>query len=314
MRNEPTTVAHESATAPPRKRYRSWLYLAMHGPENHVWGLTVCTDYRMACLILSGQDHGDILIVSPDEGARVRQFLSTGKPWDECPDAGHDGISGFRYRQAGEVLTDNFAPSGRRGNRRSTAASDTTIGATGRPSRTYSARRCRWSNRALLGRVGRMQLPLNPRAGFVAEVPPPAPYPEFPSDPLGRVRWAEEAPLRSVGAKALLMVLARMAHADGAAWPSVATLAQRVSMSRRGVQKALRSLTERGWLAVGNTRAEIVAVLAESAARKAVRRMLRPPAGQRGVVRAVRLRPMGGRTQFAGGELSSPISTKRRTK
>ena len=105
-----------------------------------------------------------------------------------------------------------------------------------------------------------MQIPLDPRAGFVAEVPRTAPYPDFPADPLGRIRWAEEAPIlgkrkgegRGVGtgAKVVLIVLAHRANAEGCAWPSVATLASWCSLSRRGVHGALSALAGRGWVAV----------------------------------------------------------------
>ena len=63
-----------------RRRFRGWIYVAMHGPENDVRGLTVCTDYARACMALGGwrDDEGDILLIAPGEGARVRTFIAGG--------------------------------------------------------------------------------------------------------------------------------------------------------------------------------------------------------------------------------------------
>ena len=79
-----------------------------------------------------------------------------------------------------------------------------------------------------------------PAAGFLAEAELPGPYPAFPSDTLGRLRWAEDAPLRNAPAKHVLLLLAHRADAEGAAWPSTESLSRWSGLSRRGAQLALR--------------------------------------------------------------------------
>ena len=94
-----------------------------------------------------------------------------------------------------------------------------------------------------------MQKPLPPAAGFVQAVPDAEPYPPFPRDTLGRLRWAEDATIGNLAAKATLIVLAHHADkADGKAWPATVTLAGWLDMTPRGVRKALRFLARGGWL------------------------------------------------------------------
>ena len=78
MQNDNTAIAQPSAT---RKRYRGWIYICMHGPEDDVWGLTVCDDFVSACLYLTRQPDGDILCIAPDEGAKARRYLEGCAPW-----------------------------------------------------------------------------------------------------------------------------------------------------------------------------------------------------------------------------------------
>ena len=99
-----------------------------------------------------------------------------------------------------------------------------------------------------------MQKPLPPAAGFVQAVPDAGTYPPLPRDTLGRLRWAEEAPLRNAPAKHVLLLLAHRADTDGAAWPSTDSLSHWSGLSRRGAQLALRWLHQQGWLATFSRR------------------------------------------------------------
>lgn len=90
---------------------------------------------------------------------------------------------------------------------------------------------------------------LDPRAGFVAALEG-APFPSFPADPLGRIRWAEEAPIRGTGAKTVLIILAHRADKSGKAWPTVESLARWAGASRRTTIEAIRRLEDDGWLTV----------------------------------------------------------------
>ena len=93
------------------------------------------------------------------------------------------------------------------------------------------------------------QRAMPPAAGFVQAVPDAEPYARFPGDTLGRLRWAEDATIGNLAAKATLIVLAHHADkADGKAWPATATLAGWLDVTPRGVRKALRSLARMGWL------------------------------------------------------------------
>ena len=80
--NYPIALPGATSTTPQRerRRFRGWIYVAMHGPENDVRGLTVCTDYARACIVLGGWPNaeGDILLIAPGEGARVRAFMAGG--------------------------------------------------------------------------------------------------------------------------------------------------------------------------------------------------------------------------------------------
>ena len=71
----------------PRKatRFRGQLYMAQHGPDEAIRGLTVCVDYAMACLVLAGAADGDIWLVAPDEGAPLRAYLAGGAAPLRCP-------------------------------------------------------------------------------------------------------------------------------------------------------------------------------------------------------------------------------------
>ena len=91
------------------------------------------------------------------------------------------------------------------------------------------------------------QRPFDPAAGFVAPVDG-EPYPLFPAKPLDRIRWAQDAPVRSTPAKLLLIVLAHRADRSGRAWPAVDSLARWGSMGRRTVFDGLDFLEDHGWL------------------------------------------------------------------
>ncbi len=85
-------------------------------------------------------------------------------------------------------------------------------------------------------------------AGYLASVLA-EPYPPFPGDPLGRISWAEGAPLRNaVAAKCVLIILARRADKTGKAWPGIDSLAHWAGLSVRSAQTALRTLEGRRWL------------------------------------------------------------------
>ena len=90
--------------------------------------------------------------------------------------------------------------------------------------------------------------PFPPASGFVQAVPDADPYPAFPTDTLGRLRWAEEAPIRNATAKHVLLVLAHRADTDGKAWPALDTLADWCGLTPRGARKALQWLQRRGWV------------------------------------------------------------------
>ena len=66
-------------------RFRGTLFLAQHGSDDAIRGLTVCVDYAMACLALAGAQDGDIWIVGPDEGAPLRAYLAGSPPPLTCP-------------------------------------------------------------------------------------------------------------------------------------------------------------------------------------------------------------------------------------
>ena len=70
----------------PRKatRFRGTLFLAQHGPDDAIRGLTVCTDFAGACIALAGAPDGDIWIVGPDEGAPLRAYLAGSPPPLAC--------------------------------------------------------------------------------------------------------------------------------------------------------------------------------------------------------------------------------------
>lgn len=85
-----------------RPRYRGWLYIAQHGPDEAIRGLAVCVDYASACLSLAGVDRGDIWLVHPDEGEPLRKYLAGGPPPLRCPMRAHpDQIIAYAARVAG---------------------------------------------------------------------------------------------------------------------------------------------------------------------------------------------------------------------
>ena len=93
------------------------------------------------------------------------------------------------------------------------------------------------------------QRPFPPRVGFVGEVEP-EPHGAFPTDVLGRIRWAMSAPVESPPAKTVAMILAVFADRDGKAWPSLETIAKCASLSRRAAINAVNRLEDDGWLTV----------------------------------------------------------------
>ena len=73
MQAQYTTIPPPGAT---RARFRGWLYMAQHGPDDAIRGATVCVDYLMACLALAGWPEGDVWLVAPDEGKPLRRYLA----------------------------------------------------------------------------------------------------------------------------------------------------------------------------------------------------------------------------------------------
>ena len=86
MRKDPNTIAPPGAT---RARFRGRLFLAQHGPDHAIRGLTVCVDYAMACLALAGAADGDIWLVAPDQGGPLRKYLAGAAAPLRCPMARH---------------------------------------------------------------------------------------------------------------------------------------------------------------------------------------------------------------------------------
>ena len=84
-------MQHPFTKSHPRKatRFRGWLYMAQHGPDEAIRGLTVCVDYAMACLALAGAADGDIWLVGPNEGKPLRRYLAGSPPPLACPMARH---------------------------------------------------------------------------------------------------------------------------------------------------------------------------------------------------------------------------------
>ena len=76
------------------------------------------------------------------------------------------------------------------------------------------------------------------------------PYPIFPKKPVARIRWAMKAPIAHTSGKAVLMILAIHADEQGKAWPSLATIAECGSMTRRTTISAVKRLAERGWITI----------------------------------------------------------------
>ena len=82
MRDELNTIPPPGAT---RARFRGRLFLAQHGPDEAIRGLTVCVDYAMACLALAGAADGDIWLVGPNEGTPLRRYLAGSPAPLRCP-------------------------------------------------------------------------------------------------------------------------------------------------------------------------------------------------------------------------------------
>ena len=76
------------------------------------------------------------------------------------------------------------------------------------------------------------------------------PYPIFPEKPIARIRWAMKAPIAHTSGKAVLIILAIHADEQGKAWPSLATITECGSMTRRTAISAVKRLAERGWITV----------------------------------------------------------------
>jgi len=66
------------------RRCRGRLFIALHGPDDAIRGVTVCTDFAMACLALAGALEGDVIAIPPDEGAPLRKYLAGGPPPLPC--------------------------------------------------------------------------------------------------------------------------------------------------------------------------------------------------------------------------------------
>ena len=96
--------------------------------------------------------------------------------------------------------------------------------------------------------AAKRQIPLDPRAGFIGEVPTGR-YPAFPATPLKRLRWAMEAPIKSPAGKVVLIVVSYHANDTGRAWPAIETIAAEASIGRRTAFRAVDALEERGWIA-----------------------------------------------------------------
>ena len=60
------------------RRYRGWLYVALHGPMHEVRAATIATDWLSACLVLADEADGDIAFCAPGEGAPLRHCLAGG--------------------------------------------------------------------------------------------------------------------------------------------------------------------------------------------------------------------------------------------
>ena len=67
------------------RRYRGTIFAALHGPDDHIRGVTVAADFAMACLALADAREGEIWVIPPDEGAPLRRFLAGGPPPLRCP-------------------------------------------------------------------------------------------------------------------------------------------------------------------------------------------------------------------------------------
>lgn len=75
----------KTAPGATRSRYRGRLYVALHGPGHAIRGVTVATDFAMACLFLAGEAEGSIMAVPPNEGGPLRKFLAGGPAPLRCP-------------------------------------------------------------------------------------------------------------------------------------------------------------------------------------------------------------------------------------
>ena len=62
------------------RRFRGWLYLATHGPDDSVRAVTVATSWSAACAALAGWPDGDIVFVAPGDGRSLRKYLADGPP------------------------------------------------------------------------------------------------------------------------------------------------------------------------------------------------------------------------------------------
>ena len=69
-----------SAPRTTARRFRGWLYLATHGPDDSVRAVTVATSWSAACAALAGWPDGDIVFVAPGDGRSLRKYLADGPP------------------------------------------------------------------------------------------------------------------------------------------------------------------------------------------------------------------------------------------
>ena len=80
-------MAKTVTTNLPRERarlYRGRIYLTLHGENDRIWAVTVCTDYDSACLALAGAHEGEIWEVPPNEGGPLRKYLAGDAPPLKC--------------------------------------------------------------------------------------------------------------------------------------------------------------------------------------------------------------------------------------
>lgn len=100
---------------PARPRFRGRLYLALHGPDHAIRGVTVAVDFAMACAALAGWPAGDVIAVPPDEGGPLRRYLAGASPPLACPMVAHPenivaevsrtvGVSTWTAREAVESV------------------------------------------------------------------------------------------------------------------------------------------------------------------------------------------------------------------